>query len=215
MHTTSATHKTQRPVSLRQQTGAALVIGLIFLLMLSLLGVASMRSTGLQERMASSFDDANTAFQAAEFAVRAGERLIDTRARSGDAGLSLADLGGTCPRDHLGLLPCAGLTENDRQCANDLFSSAGQSVPMPGDAQIGDSAAEFVLVPANCPMNVFGGGLDEECSDPSAPGANVQCGADGGACFMVFGRGTGRTGRSESLIQSVFCPPRLETIDAE
>ena len=215
MHLQSAAPQTQRPVSLQQQAGAALVIGLIFLLMLSLLGVASMRSTGLQERMASSFDDANTAFQSAELAVRDGERLIQRRARQGDPSLPFAELSDACPRDHLGLLPCAGLTDNDRQCINDLFNSAGQTVPLPGVAQIGDSAAAFVLVPANCPMNVFGGGLDEHCADPSAPGANILCPAEGGACFMILGRGTGRTGRSESLIQSIYCPPRLETIDAE
>ena len=211
MHTTSATHQTQRPVSLRQQTGAALVIGLIFLLMLSLLGVASMRSTGLQERMASSFDDSNTAFQLAEVAVRAGEREVGRRAREGETRLPVS--AGSCPTDNTGLLPCSGLTADDLECINEIFADS-EPVPL-GAVDIGLGSADFALVSANCPLNMFGSGLDEECADPSAPGANVRCPGDGGACMMILGRGTGRTGRSESVIQTIYCPPMLETIDAE
>lgn len=58
------------------QRGAALIVALIFLLVLTLLGVGAMRSTNLQERMAGNLRDSNLAFQAAESALRDGEQLL-------------------------------------------------------------------------------------------------------------------------------------------
>ena len=62
----------------RQQRGAVLIISLIMLLVLTLLGVTSMRTTVLEEKMAGNLRDKNTAFQAAETALRDGEALINT-----------------------------------------------------------------------------------------------------------------------------------------
>lgn len=66
------------PVSpMRNQCGAVLIIALVFLLLLTIIGVGAMRSAVLQERMAGNFRDLNVAFQAAEAAVRAAERYLD------------------------------------------------------------------------------------------------------------------------------------------
>lgn len=61
-----------------RQTGAALVIGLILLLIMTLLGVTAMRGTTLQERMSGALSDQNLSFQAAETALRKGEAELDT-----------------------------------------------------------------------------------------------------------------------------------------
>lgn len=58
------------------QRGAVLFIALILLLVLTLIGVTSMQSTTLQERMAGNMRDYNLAFQAAEVALRAGEVFL-------------------------------------------------------------------------------------------------------------------------------------------
>jgi Tfp pilus assembly protein PilX len=63
--------------------GAALVIGLIVLLVLTLLGLASMQSTSLQERMAGNFDQRHQAFQLAETALRFAEREYWAALRDG------------------------------------------------------------------------------------------------------------------------------------
>lgn len=60
------------------QSGAALVIGLILLLVMTLLGVTAMRGTTLQERMSGALSDQNTAFQAAETALRQGESVLSS-----------------------------------------------------------------------------------------------------------------------------------------
>jgi type IV pilus assembly protein PilX len=58
------------------QRGAAMVIALIMLLVLTLLASASARMTLLEERMTGNTQDHNVAFQAAEAALRAGEQLV-------------------------------------------------------------------------------------------------------------------------------------------
>lgn len=60
-----------------KQKGAALVISLILLLMLSLIGLAAMRSTTMQEKMSGAMADKNRAFQAAETALRTGEEKLE------------------------------------------------------------------------------------------------------------------------------------------
>lgn len=57
----------------RQQRGAALIVGLIMLLLVTLLGIAGMRDTLLQEKMSGNMRDREMALQAAEAALRAGE----------------------------------------------------------------------------------------------------------------------------------------------
>jgi len=58
------------------QRGAVLVISLLILLVMTILGVSSMSSTTLQERMANNNNQRQIAFQAAEAALRAGEAYL-------------------------------------------------------------------------------------------------------------------------------------------
>lgn len=73
---------TQSRIPSRQQ-GAVLAVALIFLLILTLLGVSSMKSTLLEEKMAGNMRDQSLAFQAAEAALRDGEAFIETLASTG------------------------------------------------------------------------------------------------------------------------------------
>ena len=59
--------------ALHTQRGAAMVIALVMLLVLTLLATASARMTLLEERMTGNTQDHNVAFQAAEAALRSGE----------------------------------------------------------------------------------------------------------------------------------------------
>lgn len=59
------------------QRGAVLVISLIMLLVVTLIGVGSIRDTVLEERMAGNTRDRNVAFQSAESGVREAEILIE------------------------------------------------------------------------------------------------------------------------------------------
>ncbi len=61
----------------KHQRGAVLVISLLMLLVLTLIGVSSMGTANLEEKMAGNLRDRELAFQAAEAALRTGERYIE------------------------------------------------------------------------------------------------------------------------------------------
>lgn len=61
------------PALIKKQKGATLIIALIMLLLLTIIGMASISDTNLQEKMAGNLRDKNIAFQAAESALRKGE----------------------------------------------------------------------------------------------------------------------------------------------
>lgn len=71
-----------------RQRGFILFIVLIFIVILTMLGISSMQNATLQERMSSNLRDRNIALQAAELALRDAER---------DLGALLADGATFCP----------------------------------------------------------------------------------------------------------------------
>lgn len=64
----------------RHQSGAALIVSLIFLLLMALLSTSTMRSATMQERMAGNTRDYNLGFQGAEAALREAETYLRTTA---------------------------------------------------------------------------------------------------------------------------------------
>lgn len=80
--------------------GSVLIIGLLLLLILTLLGLSSMGTTLLQEKMANNMRDQNLAFQAAEAALQDGEQYVIGNAPVGfnsscNGGLCLPSTTGT------------------------------------------------------------------------------------------------------------------------
>lgn len=66
------------PSSRVSQRGSALGVSLIFLVLLTLLGLTAMQDTGLQERMAGNARDKDMALQAGEAALRDAEAFLMT-----------------------------------------------------------------------------------------------------------------------------------------
>ncbi|MBB1060352.1 pilus assembly protein [Lysobacter spongiae] len=73
------------------QEGAVLIVVLILLLVLTLLGLASLRGTVMEERMTANLRDRGLGFQAAEAALREAEARI---LANGHAGFPAAGAGG-------------------------------------------------------------------------------------------------------------------------
>jgi len=59
-----------------RQRGMALIVALVFLLLLTLLGLNSMQNATLQEKMSNSVQFRNQSFQLAEAALRVGEGAV-------------------------------------------------------------------------------------------------------------------------------------------
>ena len=65
-----------------RQRGMALLVSLVFLLLLTLIGLSSMQSATLQEKMTSSVMLRNQSFQIAEAALRVGESAVQVETYS-------------------------------------------------------------------------------------------------------------------------------------
>ena len=64
--------------TIKKQSGAVLIIGLVLVMVLTILVLASVRSTVLQQKMATNLRDRDLTFQAAETALKAGEEYLRT-----------------------------------------------------------------------------------------------------------------------------------------
>jgi len=79
---------TTKPLIRYRQRGSVLGIALIFLLLMTILGVSAMQGTTMQERMAGNQRDRDLAFQVAEAALRAGEDWLNDTAVDATCGLT-------------------------------------------------------------------------------------------------------------------------------
>jgi type IV pilus assembly protein PilX len=59
-----------------RQQGVALIVAMVFLMLLTIIGITAMSTSSLQEKMAGNVQDKHVAFQAAESALRAGEAYL-------------------------------------------------------------------------------------------------------------------------------------------
>src|SRR5690606_36671528 len=103
-----------------RQRGVALVVALVLLLVVTVIGLASMRGTSLQERMSANMFDRSLSFQRAEGALRAAEDAIT-------GNWQITTLGGE---------DCSGTTD----CVN-----AGTTAFTAGGTDWTDSAEAFVV----------------------------------------------------------------------
>lgn len=86
----------------RRQRGAVLAIGLLILVVMTLIGVTGMSTSGLELKMAGNLADWNIAFQAVEAALRDGETDVATTGRvSGRTGADCLSTGSNPEYDGL------------------------------------------------------------------------------------------------------------------
>ncbi|MSR14323.1 MAG: hypothetical protein EXR86_07085 [Gammaproteobacteria bacterium] len=76
---------------LNAQRGAALIVTLVMLLIMTLLGLSSMDATIMGERMAGHQKNKQASFDAAEAALRAGEGIAESLGQAPNPGAALYD----------------------------------------------------------------------------------------------------------------------------
>jgi type IV pilus assembly protein PilX len=84
-------------LNLHRQRGATLLVALVMLIVMTLLGIASIRGTSMQERMGANMYDRSLAFQAVESALREAEASITVSTTVTDGSDSLYCLPGGVP----------------------------------------------------------------------------------------------------------------------
>lgn len=171
-------HTTQTMNSHRHQAGIALITGLIFLVMLTLIAITAMQSTTLEERMAGNARSRNLAFEGAEAAARAAETVL--------GGASLPAFNGGTPGYY------AQLTNG---ASADYWKTthnwAAQSIAF-GGTLTGVQESRFVI--EALPASLGSSGDDSLVAKPLS----------GGEIYRITARGIGADGTSAVIIQTTF-----------
>lgn len=163
------------------QQGVVLVVALILLLILTLLGLASVQSTSLQEKMAGNQRSQQLAFEAAEAALRQGE-------------ISLAGLATLPPFDGSTLGYYAVSTDSS---GNNLAAGAdwstwdwSKAISYSGSLTNGSSASYYIEQYAY----VAAAGQTLDASAP-IPGAQL---------YAITAKGLSPDGKSAVILQSTY-----------
>lgn len=171
--------------SRRHQQGVALAVALVLLLVMSVLGVASLRTSLMEERMSGALLDRGLAFQAAEGGLREGESLLVGATLPVFPGAGCED--GLCARPQ----PAAGVPDR----WNDAAFEGWRAVPALGTGLA--LAPEFFV--------------EDMGPAPNWPGCEQEVPVNA-LClsprFRVTARsGDASSGRAQTLLQSNFATP--------
>ena len=170
-----------------RQQGSALIVSLSILLVLTILGISSMSTTALQERMAGNARDSEVAFEAAETALRAGEIYIGTLT---DA--TLPGFTGTA-----GLYPVS-TTQTYAWKDNNNWTSTNAAI------------ASFSMNVSQSPMYIIQA-IDSKISAPSEQALESKSYSNNAPqvsgnvkVFQITARGYGLSSTSRVMLQSYF-----------
>jgi type IV pilus assembly protein PilX len=123
------------------QRGMALLVSLVFLLLLSLIGLSSMQSATLQEKMAGSVALRNQSFQSAETALRLGESAV----QRGSYALPVCS----------GIVQCAPPSESSTITAAGFNASSGVTWIASGNGFYGVQNIGVSQDAVNVPINTL------------------------------------------------------------
>lgn len=161
-----------------QQGGAVLFVALIFLLLMTIVGVTAMRNTGQEESMAGSARDHNLAFQGAEAGLKVCLALLEPPA-------SLPPLtASTTTIQNEGADPAGFWTGYFANSSNNYVYSTGTKTPPTGSA-----ALSQVTIQPRCVIENMGG-ADTNCLS----NASLNC-------FRITAEGFGGTQNAVSILQ--------------
>jgi len=127
------------PVNINAQRGMALLVSLVFLLLLTLIGISSMQNATLQEKMATSVTLRNQSFQNAEATLRMGESAVQV------STYALAVCSGTTQ--------CAPPAESSTVAAAGLNATSGVTWIAAGNGFYGVQNIGTTLNAVNVPSN--------------------------------------------------------------
>ena len=179
--------------SSRKQRGAVLVVALIFLVVMTMLILASIRGTVMQERMASNLYDRSLAFQAAEAALREGERYVLEAPPKPTGGCTA----GNCSKPESGDTP-VWQDEDIWDGAHTTDDGHGHVIQI-GDLPVPPTFLVELLADDMPEVNI----CESTAIDPDAP---CYAGPEG-LRYRITAR-SGEEGRAVVLLQSVYAVPK-------
>lgn len=184
--------KLQHSASQRER-GVALVMALIFLLILTLIGVTAMSTTALEERMAGNLQDKNAAFQAAESALVAGENWARPLGAMPVFDSAVTD-------DGLHLPSTSGIPVWDQSTGVWSGTDVVDYTELPGSAAL--PSGQFLNHVNKQPKYLI-----EDLGPVRDPLKSLKLGTPSPSTrnlFRITARGTGGTDQAVATVQSVF-----------
>lgn len=193
----------------KRQTGVVLAVALIFLLLLTIISISAITTTTLQEKMAGNMLDRNIAFQAAEAALRDGERHIDTNII--DATLFFTNCaGGLCePATATGTVNDphvweSGIVDWSSGSATSVrFGSVTGVTILPGLSDQPRYIIERLPDTLNAPGGSVGGVTINGGGYSGSNNPNTTNNSSSGRFYRITARATGRTG-AQVLLQTIY-----------
>ena len=180
-----------------RQHGTALILSLVFLLLLTILGITAVTTSTLQEKMAGNMKDQNISFQAAESGLRDGEAQILTLASASILASGLLPIpdttgsSGVFSTDSVDAL-------NDTWWGSFPTYSGGKSKEygVAGTQEITQAAADprYAIEMAGFQKD----SLDAPTTYKPNPGMTY---------YRIWSRGVGGTSTAQSALQSTFKIP--------
>lgn len=167
--------------------GSALIIALVFLLILTLVGVTAMQGTSQQETMAGNMRDHNLAFQAAEAALRAGERWLQSQATA-------PVLTGTAPG--LMLAQSDDFWETHNWDTQSLFTNNTMAEPT-GSAALTQLSGQPRYVIEDRTVSNPPNDADFNCGGVAVSSVSYRC-------YRITARGLGGSPNAIVILQSTF-----------
>lgn len=174
---------------LNRQSGAALFVGLMFLLILTILGLSSSNTAIMQERMAGNVADTNVGFQEAERTLREVEDRLKKYVSGGAGGLGYAPP----------TWEQTGLTRSDCTMSAINWDSPSGNLAWQ-DAPSTDG--QYMVIDLSDYMD-SGTPYGSSCRPVSEADMNTA-----GEYFLIAVRADTPTGTTESIVQSIFFWPQ-------
>lgn len=178
---------TPRPIRIapqRQQRGVALVVALVLLVVMSLVGISSLRTVTLEERMTAHTYDRSISFQAAEAALKQAEAAIEANKANAAympvAGAACDAVTGVCGAPNPATLERWLLTTSPPWLNAATIANGGISItPQYMIEYLGNSFS---------------------CA-PGTPGAATNC-----SRYRVTARSNAGNDRAVVILQSIYAP---------
>jgi len=178
------------------QQGVVLILGLIMVLLMTIVGLAAIRGTGLQETMAGNMRERTIAFQHAEAGLRVGEVWVGSNNIEANAfdGSVVGEYG------DLGLEDSAVFTTRVRNWTPEQWQSRSRSsgLQLAGDSESGAPPrylVERLDVLAQQAAEATGSGVDLGSLD--ATGIEIDM-------YRITAWGTSPSGSSDAVLQSGY-----------
>lgn len=192
----------------KKQYGAVLIVSMLILLVMTIIGLAGMQVTSLEEKMTGNMRDRNLAFQAAESALRAGEAAAAAYAAQHTADAATYPTPVTCPAPNINPTPKPAWLFNplDANCDGTTDIDANNNPIQVWNNIAWTNNNSFLYAGSLADLSVNPRYIVEVLPVACASAASPCPAADQWTPYRITARATGGSTNAVVILQSVYKP---------